>query len=199
MSKQILTYIPLFFLLLLGQSVFCAEPETLEAAFKRVRPGSEPQAIIGFFKTNAPDLLDEIQAKRKDFPDAMDIFIAQLADRFAEIDAYRGEDQATYDRLVRQERQQCQVRKLAREIQRLGKPVEDKDADAQRQQDLAKAKTELKVVLETVFDESQQQQLIELNRLESEVRDLRRLANDRAANKDFILKQRFEALTGLKE
>ena len=79
------------------------------------------------------------------------------------------------------------MRKLAREIQRLGKPVEDKDADAQRQQDLAKARTELKVVLETVFDESQQQQLIEINRLESEVRDLRRLANDRAANKDFIL------------
>jgi hypothetical protein len=68
MSKQILTYIPLFFLLLLGQSVFCAEPETLEAAFKRVRPGSEPQAIIGFFKTNAPDLLDEIHAKRRIFP-----------------------------------------------------------------------------------------------------------------------------------
>jgi hypothetical protein len=42
---------------------------------------------------------------------------------------------------------------IGTEIQRLGKPVEDKDADAQRQQDLAKAKTELKVVLETVFDD----------------------------------------------
>ena len=45
-------------------------------------------------------------------------------------------------------------------------------------------------------DEAQQQQLIQINQLESEVRDLRRLATDRSKNRKYILQERFRTLTG---
>ena len=55
---------------------------------------------------------------------------------------------------------------------------------------------ELRNLLEQAFDEAQQQQLIQINQLESEVRDLRRLATDRSKNRKYILQERFRTLTG---
>ncbi len=50
--------------------------------------------------------------------------------------------------------------------------------------------------MEKAFDDAQIQQQIEINRLENEVRSLRNLAEERSANKQFILRQRFLLLTG---
>ena len=51
-------------------------------------------------------------------------------------------------------------------------------------------------LLEESFRFSQQNQLIEVNRLEAEVRDLRRLLEEREANRSLIMQQRYFQLTG---
>jgi hypothetical protein len=154
--------------------------------------------MLGYYRENAPDLLEEIEKRRKAYPEAMDTYLGQLADHFQEVDKLRGEDNAMYDRMVRQERQQCQVRKLSRDIQKLSKPGknETKEAAEQRLALLKESRLQLRKLLEQAFDETQQQQLIQINRLESEVRDLRRLATERSKNRNYILQERFRTLTG---
>ncbi|MBR6324021.1 MAG: hypothetical protein IKR62_03495 [Victivallales bacterium] len=172
--------------------------EELAETLKRVRPNVEAEAMLGYYRANAPDLLEEIEKRRKAYPEAMDAYLAQLADHFQEVDKLRGEDNALYDRMVRQEKRQCDVRKLSREIQRLAKTPknEPKNVAEQRLAQLKESRLKLRNLLEQTFDEAQQQQLIQINQLESEVRDLRRLATDRSKNRKYILQERFRTLTG---
>ena len=154
--------------------------------------------MLAYYRTNAPDLLEEIEKRRKAYPEAMDAYLGQLADHFQEVDKLRGEDNALYDRMIRQEKRQCNVRKLSREIQTLAKTPknEPKNVEEQRLAQLKESRLKLRNLLEQAFDEAQQQQLIQINQLESEVRDLRRLATDRSKNRKYILQERFRTLTG---
>ena len=172
--------------------------EDLAETLKRVRPNVEADAMLGYYRANAPDLLEEIEKRRKAYPEAMDAYLGQLADHFQEVDKLRGEDNAMYDRMVRQEKQQCEVRKLSRDIQQLAKAPkkEPKNVEEQRLAQLKEARAQLRKLLEQAFDEAQQQQLIQINKLESEVRDLRRLATERSKNRQYILQERFRTLTG---
>ena len=172
--------------------------EELAESLKRVRPNVEADAMLQYYRTNAPDLLEEIEKRRKAYPEAMDAYLGQLADHFQEVDKLRGEDNALYDRMVRQEKQQCEVRKLSREIQQLAKvpKKEPKNVEGQRLAQLKEARAQLRKLLEQAFDDAQQQQLIQINKLESEVRDLRRLATERSKNRKYILQERFRTLTG---
>lgn len=172
--------------------------EELAETLKRVRPNVEAEAMLGYYRANAPDLLEEIEKRRKAYPEAMDAYLAQLADHFREVDKLRGEDNVLYDRMIRQEKRQCEVRKLSRDIQKLSKPPknEPKNVEEQRLALLKEKRLQLKNLLEQAFDEAQQQQLIQINKLESEVRDLRRLATDRSKNRKYILQERFRTLTG---
>ena len=172
--------------------------EDLAETLKRIRPNVEAEAMLGYYRANAPDLLEEIEKRRKAYPEAMDAYLGQLADHFQEVDKLRGEDNALYDRMVRQEKRQCDVRKLSREIQNLAKTPknEPKNVEEQRLALLKETRLKLRNLLEQAFDEAQQQQLIQINKLESEVRDLRRLATERSKNRKYILHERFRALTG---
>ena len=178
--------------------VVAVAQEELAETLKRVRPNVEAEAMLGYYRENAPDLLDEIEKRRKAYPEAMDAYLGQLADHFQEVDKLRGVDNAMYDRMVRQEKRQCDVRKLSREIQKLSKPFknEPKNVEEQRLAQLKESRLQLRKLLEQAFDETQQQQLIQINRLENEVRDLRRLATERSKNRGMILQERFRTLTG---
>ena len=139
--------------------------DELAETLKRIRPNVEAEAMLGYYRANAPDLLEEIEKRRKAYPEAMDAYLAQLADHFQEVDKLRGEDNALYDRMVRQEKRQCDVRKLSREIQRLAKTPknEPKNVEEQRLAQLKESRLKLRNLLEQAFDEAQQQQLIQIN------------------------------------
>ena len=78
--------------------------EDLAETLKRIRPNVEADAMLAYYRTNAPDLLEEIEKRRKAYPEAMDAYLGQLADHFQEVDKLRGEDNALYDRMIRQEK-----------------------------------------------------------------------------------------------
>lgn len=185
-------------LMTVAACVAAVAQEDLAETLKRIRPNVEADAMLAYYRTNAPDLLEEIEKRRKAYPEAMDAYLGQLADHFQEVDKLRGEDNALYDRMIRQEKRQCNVRKLSREIQTLAKTPknEPKNVEEQRLALLNETRLQLKNLLEQAFDEAQQQQLIQINKLESEVRDLRRLATERSKNRKNILQERFRTLTG---
>ena len=184
--------------IVLMAAVAFGDYEELQETVKRIRPNVDAEAMMAYYRTNAADLLEEIEKRRAAYPEAMDAYLGQLADHFQEIDKLRGEDNVMYERKVKEERQQCQVRRLSRTVQQLSKaPAEEgADAKAEREKQLKAARLQLRKLLEAAFDEAQQQQLIQINRLESEVRDLRRVATERSKNRGYILQERFRTLTG---
>lgn len=184
--------------IVLMAAVAFGDYEELQETVKRVRPNVDVEAMMAYYRTNAPDLLEEIEKRRVAYPEAMDAYLGQLADHFQEIDKLRGEDNVMYERKVKEERQQCQVRRLSKTVQQLSKtPAEEgADAKAEREKQLKAVRLQLRKLLEAAFDEAQQQQLIQINRLESEVRDLRRVATERSKNRGYILQERFRTLTG---
>ena len=87
---------------------------------------------------------------------------------------------------------------LGRRIQELATALAEGKAEdpAAAKAAMAQARNELRDVLLRAFDASQQNQRIEVNRLEAELQAMRGLLDEREAKRDLILQQRFIQLTG---
>lgn len=165
------------------------------AAVREKYPQINPNDVVAFHRQYAPDLLAEWERRCREEATSAKAYFLLLADNFAAIDALRKDDPEEYERQIQQQQTESQVRSLSRQIQALA-VEEDEGDDPHRQQTRQRLKLELKHLLEKNFDEAQQRQMIEINRLEAEMRNLRRLADERAANRRLILRQRFYILTG---
>lgn len=168
------------------------------AALQRKRPELVVAELLSFYRENAPDLLAEWERRCAQQPDSAESYLALLAEHYASIVKVKDEDPDEYERLVWQQRQESKVRSVSRAIQDLSRPGADGSlgAEAARLMRLQEEKMLLRQLLEEGFDNAQQRQMVEINRLENEVRDLRRLVSERAANRQLILEQRFMVLTG---
>ncbi len=152
--------------------------------------GMDGNELIAFCNDACPDLLDEWKRLCQEQPDKAKNYLELLAKRYLKANALRTRDTAEYDRYVKQLKNETQIRTLSRRIQLL--EIDDENTLEERKQ----LKSQLAALMEKAFDDAQLQQQIEINRLENEVRNLRSLAEERAANKQFILRQRFLLLTG---
>ncbi len=153
-------------------------------------PGLDLEAMRKFYEENAPDLLSEWRRRCKEQPEEAQSYLELLASHFREIDALRLTQPAEYERLVRQQKLESEIRALSRKIQTVA-ASKNPDQDA-----LLQLKLRLRTLMEQNFDEAQARQQLEITRLENEIRALKNLAEDRAANKYLILSQRFWLLTG---
>ena len=153
-------------------------------------PAINPDELLAFCDDVAPDMLDEWKRLCNDQTDKAKGYLELLAKRFLKACAIRERDTADYDRFVSQLKTETQIRAISRQIQLLG------DSDADRSEEREQLKRQLSMLMEKAFDDAQLQQQIEINRLENEVRNLRSLAEERATNKQNILRQRFLLLTG---
>ena len=167
-------------------------------AVREEKPELDSIAMMAFLADNAPDLLEEWKRRCAEEPETAKAYLSLLADHFLHINAVQKENPAEYERLIEQQQIESRVRQLARQIQLLPEQIKSAPADKVEvlTHKLETNREELKKLLQDSFDEAQARQLFELNRLESEVRDLRRLVEERATNRQFILEQRFHVLTG---
>ena len=165
-----------------------ARTASLEAAVREYRI-QDQGAMLKFYSENAPDLLEEWERRCRASVKDGTKYMGLLARHYSEICGVREKSEEEYARLVKQQKTEYQVRNLSRQIQKL---AEDKGSGEK----LARLKLELRNVMETAFDEAQKRQSQEINRLENELRALKEMAKERAANKDVILRQRFALLTG---
>ena len=152
--------------------------------------GVDGNEMLAFCNDACPDLLDEWKRLCQEQPDKAKNYLELLAKRYVKATALRNRDTAEFDRYVKQLKNETQIRTLSRKIQLL--EIDDENTQEERKQ----LKSQLATLMEKAFDDAQLQQQIEINRLENEVRSLRSLAEERAANKQFILRQRFLLLTG---
>ncbi|MBO4344350.1 MAG: hypothetical protein J5833_01260 [Victivallales bacterium] len=154
------------------------------AAFAAV----DAERMVAFYAGNAPDLLAEWQKRCAASPEKGLEYTNMLMRNFLEIDRFREANPEEYERLVKQQRTESQIRTISLEIQELAKHDDEKER-------LGELKLKLKKLMEDAFDDAQRRQLLEINRLENEVRNLRNLAEQRAANRQKILQQRFMLMT----
>jgi len=166
------------------------------AAVREKYPQTNPDDVVAFHRQYAPDLLAEWERRCREEATSAKAYFLLLADNFAAIDVLRKDDPDEYERQIRQQQTESQVRSLSRQIQALAVKEGDGADEPDRLLARQRLKLELRHLLEKSFDEAQQRQLIEINRLEAEMRNLRRLADERAANRRLILGQRFYILTG---
>jgi hypothetical protein len=167
-------------------------------SLRQQRPELDIAQLLAFYADYAPDLLAEWERRCAQHPSSADAYLSLLAEHYASVVKSKDEDPEEYERLLWQQRLESDVRQLSRRIQDLSRPdADDSLADtAARQLSLQGEKLRLRQLMEESFDRAQQRQLVEINRLENDVRDLRRLLSERAANRQLILEQRFKILTG---
>ena len=150
----------------------------------------DSEKMLAFYGSNAPDLLVEWQKRCAASTEKGTEYAKLLIKNFLDIEKFRENSPEEYERLVRQQKTESLIRTTSLEIQNVAK--QDNPNDRERLNEL---KLTLRKLMEDAFDEAQRRQLLEINRLENEVRNLRNLAEQRAANKQSILQQRFKLLT----
>ena len=142
-----------------------------------------------FYREHAPDLLAEWLRRCQAHPEHAYSYLELMLKRFQEINALKEKQPDEYERQIRQLRTESEIRTLARKIRDLkGNPA--------RAQEHQECKAQLQALMERSFDEAQARQQLQITRLESELKSLRSLAEDRAANRKLILAQKFMLLTG---
>ena len=152
-------------------------------------PDLIPAEMEQFYREHAPDLLEEWLRRCKAQPEHAFPYLELMIKRFQKIIALKNSQPDEYERQIKQIRTEAEVRDLARKIRTL----RGNSAQNRERQEL---KAQLQALMERNFDEAQARQQLQITRLESELKSLRSLAEDRAANKKLILAQKFMLLTG---
>lgn len=157
------------------------------------------EKVIAFYRKYAPDLLLEWERYCRDFPQTPEVFLRQLVVDYLEIESLREESPVEYERMLRVQRMESRIRGVGRELQRLAVELGGQTSLSRPQQFLEfnRKKGELQKLLQESFQETQQHQQLELNRLEVEMQQLQSRLQERAANQETILRERFRVLSGL--
>ena len=154
--------------------------------------------MLDHYSRTSPDILSEIRSQVE--PGAHDPgpYLRRLADHFGRMEQVRRRNPTEFSRLVALEQLESRARMLGQRIQQLTEMAAESGVSdrAMAKTALATAKEELRSALERSFEASQQNQRIELNRLDAELRAMRRLIDEREAKRDLILGQRYLQLSG---
>lgn len=172
---------------------------TALARVQREYPGVKLEQVLAFYRQHAPDLLREWERYCRDFPDTPEVFLRQLLTEYLEIESLREENPVEYERMLRVQRLESRIREVGRDLQRLAVELEGQSSLTRPQQFLQfnRRKVELQTLLQESFQETQQHQQLELNRLEVEMQQLKSRLQERAANRETILRERFRVVSGL--
>ncbi|MBN2450537.1 MAG: hypothetical protein JXR77_09105 [Lentisphaeria bacterium] len=172
--------------------------QTVRQHLDATHPGVDMAAMLDYFSRNSPDIFAEVRRLLDSGEGDPAPYLRRLADHFLRMDRVNRRNPTEFSRLAAIEQLESRARMLGRRVQELAAAAAAaKGAEAsEARRAMAEARQELKSVLERAFDASQQNQRLELNRLEAELQAMRRLLEEREAKRDLILQQRFIQLSG---
>jgi len=149
--------------------------------------------LIEFLRERDPDTLLELdETCRQKATNARDL-VQHVFRVYIELRQLQTKNVAEFERVLSIRALEGKCRRLAAKIRQVRSQTPHALRDSPLQDDAAR----LRRLQEEVFDSTQANQLIEVNRLETEVRELRRHLEERGRNKAAILETRFTDLTGL--
>lgn len=161
-------------------------------------PGVSSIAVKEFYQKNAPDLLKELSFFLREDSSQARVFLQQLVTGYLELQKILVENPVLYQWQLRRLGEEVKIRRLSAEIKLLDGYMQDKSAPEKTAKllELHQKKQELKKLLEEAFNNFQQHQQIEINRLEAEMQILKQLLEERSVSKDMILEEQYRKLTG---
>ncbi|MBT7161579.1 MAG: hypothetical protein HN849_19800 [Victivallales bacterium] len=154
----------------------------------------KPNALWGFYKRYAPDRIQQFERACKTSASKSQESLLAMAQHYLDLEELRQRNPEEYGRLLELEQAESKARELGRRVTALA--LSSSKPGSVGHKSLLKTRKELRLALEKCFQSSQQNQLIEMNRLEAEVRDLRALLQQRQGARELILQQRFLDLSG---
>jgi hypothetical protein len=161
-------------------------------------PAVNVTAMLEYYSRTSPDIHAEIRTHVAGDASDATVYLGRLAEHYVRLDRVRERNPAEYERLMSVDLLESRARMLGRLILQFSGATPEGAAEdaAAAGAALARAKEELRGVLERAFESTQQNQRIELNRLDAELRTMRRLLDERASKRDQIVRQRFLELCG---
>ena len=159
-------------------------------------PELDSGACVRFYLAHGWMSLSELDPLLKDAPQKARQTARDLARNFLHIEQVRETNPDEHARLVRIERLKNDSRILARQITQDGAaplpPAERKAAKPQ----LERLQKQLVELLASIFAAKSQNQLIEINRLEAELNEMKRLLKQREASRGLIIRDSYFDLIG---
>jgi hypothetical protein len=168
-----------------------------QAAFRKLEqdyPTVKPSALWDFYKKHAPDRIPEFERDCTTSKAKALKTLCAMTERYLDLEAIRQRSQEEYERMLELVQLESAARELGRRVAALAKSSSAPGDVGHKS--LLETRRKLRQTLEKCFELSQQNELIELNRLEAEVRDLRALLQQRQGARELILQQRFLDLSG---
>lgn len=181
-----------------GTTAAQALEQCLREVVAPAMPDLEPVAVVRFYEEYSPDLVADFSSRKYEDQAAAARYAGRLATHFTELESVRRRSPKEYERLLELEELETTSRRLGLRVRKLEELLaadgDENAAAGALRADAMGVRTGLRRVLERIFAARQQNQLIEINRLEAEVQDLRRLAQEREAQREHILEYRFREL-----
>lgn len=163
-------------------------------------PGLRSSEVKYFYSEHAPELIKELALHCEEHPKLAAAFIRQLIEYYQDLLRIKRENSTLYGWRLDKMKSEIVIRRLGFEIKILNEKAANINTldKIMLKRELDKKKKELQKLLEESFIETEQQQKIEINRLEAELNILKQLMQERKANKQMILQERFQKLIGEK-
>ncbi len=176
------------------ENVQVSIPISLINRLKQRFPEKKYHSAVDFYETNAPWFLIELEETCTERPDEAKNHADQLLARMQHLLTIKKTRPDEYERLLNMLALQNRCLSLSRKIRNQRRVLDQTGRNADNAQ-LSRSQEELRRVLADIFTATQQNQLIEINRLEAEVREMRRMIQQREVNKESLLESRFKQMT----
>lgn len=160
-------------------------------------PELEPAACVRFYRTHGSARLEELNSLlTTDRPRARAL-ARDLAQNFLRIQQAIEVSPAEHTRLVRIERLKNDSHVLARRIGQIHQP-ENAAADDRKRADARQRRLQKQLVdlLGTIFTANTQNQQVEINRLQAELDEMKRLLKQREASRELVIRGDYLELVG---
>jgi len=155
--------------------------------------------VIRFYRKNNPAALDRLAAALQADPRAGRRLARELVEHFIDLEETRRSSPDEYVRLLEIEKLEARCLELSAQARKLRTALKTSgrgEDPAKIRREITRLEAELRQLIDRVFTARQQNQLIAVNRLEAEVAELRKIIQQRDANRKDIVSRRFRQLTG---
>ena len=162
---------------------------------KRLLPANQGTRVVEFFREHNPYLLLEFLRSCRRYPKRVRESRKALHNRYSASIELRKTDPDRFARTLSVNRKQSRCRLLGRDVAELRARLKDVDGLTPMHKELSdKLRSMQTLVAETVREE-QRNQIIEINQLQAELREMRRLVQTREEKLDSIIQSRIDSLT----
>ncbi len=182
-----------------AENVSRVKEQQLQQYMDKNFPHVSSDDLVHFYQKNNPDALKAFLEENERDDKTAQAYLEVLVGHFVRLQDMKNENPREYLRLLEIEQYESLSRRLSQKIRSLKAAQKSGSLTAEAKKELSQAEVALHKILKKIFDAVQENQLIEINRLEAEMRELRRLLEERAVNQDAILRNRYEKLAGQRQ